>query len=238
MKVKLFIIGIISAFMFGCLPQQIVKPDPIVVKLKIEGVDTVKVAPESDKVVRSMEVPNETGELNSTFIDGDVAYMKIWSTITSTDAAYLWNDFTILKKRGIKKVIMYISSGGGSAFGGLNMADQLEIAERKGINIECHAAGIIASATVPIFAVCSQRYAAPGTIFMVHEASLFKFFANETKSDIRSQNELMELLTNRYMDKLAANSNLTREEWIAKEKETTWFCVDTAKKWGLVDEIE
>lgn len=192
-----------------------------------------------DGITRTMEVPNESAELsNGTTIYGDTAYMQIWSTITSIEAASMWNDIQILKARGIHKVVVYMSSGGGSAFAGLGLADQIEIARRSGFNVECHASGIIASAMVPIFAVCTERIASPGTIFMVHEASMFKYFSNESKSDIRSQNELMELLTDRYMDKLASHSKLTKEEWEAKEKETTWFCVDKAQQWGLVDKIE
>jgi len=192
-----------------------------------------------DGITRTMEIKDESSQLsNGTTIYKDTAYMQIWSTITSVEAVSMWNDIQILKARGIKKIVIYISSGGGSAFAGLGLADQIEIAQRGGFNVECHASGIIASATVPIFAVCSERYASPGTIFMVHEASMFKYFSNESKSDIRSQNELMELLTDRYMDKLASHSKLTKEEWEAKEKETTWFCVDKAQEWGLVDKIE
>ena len=196
-------------------------------------------AEDKSDIQRTMEVPNEAGQLSSgTFIFNNVAYMKIYSVITSVDAAQLWSDFKILESRGIKNVIAYMSSGGGDAFSGLNMADQIEMAERTGINVECHASGIIASAMVPVFAVCSRRFAAPGTIFMVHEASMFKFFTNESKSDIASQNKLMELLTDRYMDKLTRHSKLTQKEWTKYERDTTWFCADQAQKWGLVDKIE
>ena len=91
---------------------------------------------------------------------------------------------------------------------------------------------------MPVFAVCSHRIAAPGTIFMVHEASLWKWPGQETASDIRSQNRLMDLLRNRYISKLVQYSNLTEEEWGELEHKTTWFSAEQARDMGLVDRIE
>jgi ATP-dependent protease ClpP protease subunit len=91
---------------------------------------------------------------------------------------------------------------------------------------------------VPVFAVCDYRLAAPGTIFMVHEAALWKWPGRETASDIRSQNELMRLLRERYVDKLANNSKLDKAKWEELETKTTWFSAEKAMAWGLVDKIE
>jgi ATP-dependent protease ClpP protease subunit len=73
---------------------------------------------------------------------------------------------------------------------------------------------------------------------MVHEASLWKWPGRETASDIRSQNELMLLLRERYIGKLAAYSKLDKETWEKLESKTTWFSVEKAMNWGLVDKIE
>ena len=70
---------------------------------------------------------------------------------------------------------LFIISPGGDAFSGLALADQIERVERKGFRVTAHASCIIASAAVPAFAVCDKRLAAPGTIFMVHEATLWKY---------------------------------------------------------------
>ena len=190
------------------------------------------------KISRTMEVPNEDGQLSNAFIADGKAYMNIYLNISDYTSKDFWNDIAILKLRDIRDIELYISSGGGNATAGLALADQIEMAKRAGFAINAHASGIIASATVPVFAVCSKRYAAEGTIFMVHEATIFKFFSNESKSDIKSQNALMELLTNKYMDKLTKYSNITVEQWEEYERDTTWFDAHTAKKWGLVDEVE
>ena len=73
---------------------------------------------------------------------------------------------------------------------------------------------------------------------MVHEAALWKWPGRETASDIRSQNELMYLLRDRYIGKLVGNSNLDKTKWEELEKKTTWFSASKALTWGLVDSIE
>jgi len=43
------------------------------------------------------------------------------------------------------------------------------------------------------------------------------------------------MLRNQYLGHLGRNSNLTFEEWKVKEKTTTWFNVDKAREWGLIE---
>jgi len=151
----------------------------------------------------------------------------------------MWNDICVLTKTTeIRKLVIFINSPGGDAFSGLALADQIERAKKAGFHVTAHASGIVASAAVPVFAVCSRRLAAPGTIFMVHETSIWKWPGRETASDIRSQNALMELLRNRYIEKLTQYSHLDREAWEELEHKTTWFSAEKAKSYGLVDEIE
>ncbi len=177
--------------------------------------------------------------LSSVCFKNKVAFIKIFSGISVSDVQRAWNDFIFFEHMtDIRDVHIFINSPGGDAFSGLALADQIERAKANGFNVTAHASGIIASAAVPIFAVCNQRFAAPGTIFMVHEAALWKWPGRETASDIRSQNELMDLLRGRYIDKMVANSNLNKSQWEELEKKTTWFCVEKAKEWGLVDQIK
>ena len=105
-----------------------------------------------------------------------------------------------------------------------------------GFNITAYASGLVASAAVPVFAVCPKRIASPGTVFMVHEAAMFKW-GYETASDIRSQKVMMDLLSKRYVDLLVKNTKITEDQWHSMERETTWFTVHEALEYGLVDEI-
>jgi len=191
-------------------------------------------------VNKSMQVRNPEGELsNLSFICGDEAHVKIFSALTVADVTNMWNDIWVLTKTtDIRTLNVFINSPGGDAFSGLALADQILRARKAGFEVIAHASGIVASAAVPVFAVCEQRIAAAGTIFMVHETSIWKWPGRETASDIRSQNRLMDMLRNRYLTKLEQNSNQSYDEWGELENETTWFSAEDAKKWGLVDRIE
>jgi ATP-dependent protease ClpP protease subunit len=216
-------------------------PQEIIVK--VQAAEPTKVTVEDgqkEKVNRSMEVSNPEGRLSQlSFISGDKAFVKIFSGLSVADVTRLWNDLVVLENNtNIREVNLFINSPGGDAFSGLALADQIERARRKGFKITAHASGIIASAAVPVFAVCDVRLAAPGTIFMVHEAALWKWPGRETASDIQSQNDLMHLLRDRYIGKLVDNSKLNKSKWQELEKKTTWFSADKALAWGLVDRIE
>jgi len=194
-----------------------------------------------EDVQKSMEVSNPEGKFSHlSFISGGKAFIKIFSGLSSADVAQVWSDLVILENTTeIREIDLYINSGGGDAFSGLALADQIERARRKGFKITAHASGIIASAAVPIFAVCDVRFAAPGTIFMVHEAALWKWPGRETASDIKSQNALMVLLRDRYIGKLVGRSKLSKSEWEELEHKTTWFSAQDAKdKYGIVDSVE
>jgi ATP-dependent Clp protease protease subunit len=240
---KIFCLIIFSVFFASCASVPTKAPPPQEVVVKVQAADPAKVSVQEqkkDQVNKSMEVPNPEGRLSQlSFISKDKAFVKIFSGLSVADVTRLWNDIVVLENNtAIRDVNLFINSPGGDAFSGLALADQIERARRKGFKITAHASGIIASAAVPVFAVCDVRLAAPGTIFMVHEAALWKWPGRETASDIRSQNELMHLLRDRYIGKLATNSKLDKEKWEKLENKTTWFSAEKAKAWGLVDSIE
>jgi ATP-dependent protease ClpP protease subunit len=234
----------LGIFLVSCATMPSSTPPPpqeVVVKVQAADPTNVTVQEEpKERVNKSMEVPNPEGRLSQlSFISKDKAFVKIFSGLSVADVTRLWNDLCVLENNTeIRDVNLFINSPGGDAFSGLALADQIERARRKGFKITAHASGIIASAAVPVFAVCDVRLAAPGTIFMVHEAALWKWPGRETASDIRSQNELMHLLRDRYIDKLAMNSKLDKTKWEMLENKTTWFSAEKAKDWGLVDSIE
>jgi len=242
---KLFILLALGIFFISCasVPTNSPPPKPQEVLVKVQAADPAKVTVEEqpkERVNKSMEVPNPEGRLSQlSFISKDKAFVKIFSGLSVADVTRLWNDLVVLENNtAIRDVNLFINSPGGDAFSGLALADQIERARRKGFKITAHASGIIASAAVPVFAVCDVRLAAPGTIFMVHEAALWKWPGRETASDIRSQNELMHLLRDRYIGKLVDNSKLDKTKWEELEKKTTWFSANKALHWGLVDSIE
>jgi len=232
---------LMAALFFSCSTIPQVQPTQQEILIKIQGVDTVQVVEQqaSKEASRTMSVENPYGELSMmTFLIGEEAYSMIVSGISVGDVTRFWKDIHIIESMGIKTIQLFVNSGGGDAFTGLALADEIKRAQGRGTKVVAHASGIIASATVPVFAVCDLRIAAPGTIFMVHETSIWKWAGQESSSDLDSQREMIELLRCRYLDTLTDHSNLTKEEWREMEKKTSWFGSDDAKKYGIVDLIE
>jgi len=229
----------------GCAATQTptVQTTPQEIIVKVEAAEPTKLTVEDgqkERIVKSMEVKSHDLDLSdTTFLCKGKAYCKLSSYISSYGAKDFWSDILYLKENtDVRELHMYINSGGGSVFAGLSLADQIDRAEREGFTIVAHASGIIASATVPIYASCTKRLALESTMWMVHEASLFKYLANESSSAIRAQHEMMELIRNRYLGILANNSNLQKEEWERMEGRTTWFTTHQAIEYGIVDSIE
>ena len=192
-----------------------------------------------EQVSQGMEVRNPSIQLSHlTGITPEGAYVRIFSGISVADVVNLWNDIIYLKDNTeIEDVFMFINSPGGSAFAGLALSDWIKHAQNEwGFNFHAYASGIIASAAVPIFAVCEVREAMPGTIFMVHEAALWKWPGRETASDIRAQNELMTILRDKYIGILVDHSTTSKEEWEAMERKTSWFSAEKARELGLLNE--
>jgi ATP-dependent protease ClpP protease subunit len=241
---RLVLVAIFGGLVVSCTTMPTAQPQPQEVIVKVHAADPTKVkvtqSDDVERVNKSMEIPNQEGHLSQlSFISKNKAFVKIFSGLSVSDVTRLWNDLCVLENStDIRDVNLFINSPGGDAFSGLALADQIERARRKGFRVTAHASGIVASAAVPVFAVCNERFAAPGTIFMVHEAALWKWPGRETASDIRSQNDLMGLLRDRYIGKLTANSKLDRTKWEELEKKTTWFSAEKAMDWGLVDKIE
>jgi ATP-dependent protease ClpP protease subunit len=171
------------------------------------------------------------------FITPTRVYMKVFSGISVADYINMYSDLVKIRDyTEIRDVTIMINSPGGSAFDGLSIADLLIRAQDDwGFNISAEASGIVASAAVPIFAVCDNRMASPGTLFMVHETALWKWPGRETASDIHSQSALMKKLQKKYVGYMVANSNLSAKEWGAMEKVTTWFTAEQACEYGLID---
>lgn len=238
---RILFVAFFSILLVSCTTMKTGPLPPQEVIVKVQATDPAQVEVKNgENVHRSMQIPNQQGTLSPlSFIIKDEAFVKIFSALSVGDVTNLWNDICVLtKSTNIRNVNLFINSPGGDAFSGLALADQIERAKSEGFHVTAHASGIVASAAVPVFAVCNERLAAPGTIFMVHETSLWKWPGRETASDIRSQNRLMNLLRERYIGKLARYSKLNREEWEELEYKTTWFSAEKAKSYGLVDKIE
>jgi ATP-dependent protease ClpP protease subunit len=242
---KLVIFLIIALFMAGCAGTDI-RQEPIQHELKItieqtgSSEATVRVEAGEDNLQRIMEVDDPGMTLSQlSAIAGGELYVKLFSGLSTADVTRFWNDLIYLETETLIKVVnLFIDSPGGDAFSGLALADQIEKYQKKGFTFIAHGTGIIASAAVPIFAVCDETHATQATIFMVHEAALWKWPGRESASTIRAQTRLMDLLQELYLNKMVANSNLTFDQWVILESKTSWFGATEAKNMGILDIID
>jgi len=245
---SLIIAGIVSAFILsfvllnGCVTVQPVKqapPQEVVVKVVTADGKKVDAGKEANKITKTMQIPYDEPVLpgESTQI-GDTVFYPIWSYIGTADPLNLKKTLEIMKYKNLKKMHIYINSGGGSAFAGLACADIILAARASGLTIMTEANGLVASAAVPIFVVGRPRIATPGTALMIHEGKLFKLFAEETKSDLNAQKKMMDMTDNRYNKILVDNSKLSLEEIERMISKTSWFTAEEAKGMGFVDEIK
>jgi ATP-dependent protease ClpP protease subunit len=256
---KIFLFMILILFMIGCAtapmipeapPRMPVKADiTITIVQEGDGV-TVKAAAPGNTIHKGMEVDNPGLQLTKmSSISNGTLFVKIYSGLSVADVTRLWNDLIYIENEtSIRDVDLFIDSPGGDAFSGLALADTIRKFKKRGFYFTAHATGIIASAAVPVFAVCDVRLATKSTIFMVHEAALWKWPGRETASDIRTQGKLMDLLQKLYLDILVESTNLNFDEWVALEKATSWFGTRTfnngtgdvvgAIEIGILDAIE
>lgn len=241
-----FLIILFIIFLIACASAPI-KQEPIQHELtiKIEQVGDNKMNLSvtdngKEKIIRSMEISDPGMKLSQlSGIANDQLYLKLFSGLSVADVTRTWNDLIYTEtKTDIRIVNIFIDSPGGDAFSGLALADQIEKYKKRGFKFIAHATGIVASAAVPVFAVCNETHATEATIFMVHEAALWKWPGRETASQIRSQTRLMDLLQKLYLMKLVRNSNLNFDDWVLLEAKTSWFSAKKAKDIGILDIID
>ena len=228
----------------GCagVPEpQPVKHD-LTITIKQAGKNKVEVVATDgrERISKSMEIQNPGLKLSQlSAISNGKCFIKIFSGLSVSDTTRTWNDLIYLENETeVRDVHLFINSPGGDAFQGLALADLIEKYKQKGFHFTSHGSGIIASAAVPVFSVCNETRATKATIFMVHEAALWKWPGRETASDIRSQSALMNLLQKLYIDKLVENSNLDFDGWVLLEAKTAWFSTQRAKDLGILDYID
>jgi len=184
---------------------------------------------------------NEQGrELSGiSYITPHTAVIKLFSGISVQDFIRIHDDLRKLEDyTDIRDVVLVINSPGGSAFDGLSIASLILRYRSKGFTIRAEGYGIVASAAVPILAVCSPRMVVPGTFIMVHEAALWKWPGKETQSDIKTQDQMMTMLNDRYVKFLVDHTKTSEDEWRKRIKATTWMTPEQSVDLGLVDSTE
>jgi len=139
-------------------------------------------------------------------------------------------------KAGINKIVLLISSPGGTVFHGLSAYNFL-----KGIPAEVvtHNFGSVDSIGVVLYCAGSRRLSVPHARFLLHGVS-----AGFQQNERLEEKQLEERLKGLQIDMLniarviASNTGKTVEEVNTAMLERTTLSPDEAKTWGLVHEIK
>jgi len=194
-----------------------------------------------NEITRTMTVPYYDpmafSALQLTKVIGDTAYIKVFSTITQKDEIVIWEDIQVLLNMPeVTKIKVYLNSAGGEAYAGFAIGDQFQRVKDR-FEMSVWASGIVASAAVMVFASFENRYAAPNTMFMVHEVAVPRT-DGMNRTDVKNMEETFGQLTDRYIDILVGVTNKCKEEWDQMLKDETNFFAPKAKEWGLVTEVK
>ncbi|MBU0959806.1 MAG: ATP-dependent Clp protease proteolytic subunit [Nanoarchaeota archaeon] len=242
MKKHLFILSIFLALALmlgGCVASP--KPQPINLSVIIPDGNATVESSGVETINKSMAIENDQLGFKACRVFEDTAYMAI-KTIGGWGKSGddVWFDLQLIRKRGIKKLKIYLLSGGGSPYDGLSVSDELRLLKKDGVFIEIHGRGIIASAAVPIYLSASKggRIASKNTTFLLHPAKIEKGgYFSENLKDLQSQAKMIKMLNDSYVSIVAENSNLSRETVTDMIEKDTWVTAEQALEYGFVDEI-
>jgi ATP-dependent protease ClpP protease subunit len=197
-----------------------------------------KYSSEEKEISRSMVVKNPDLEFSmDTKLLGNRAVTTIIN-ISTYKAESFWQDAKLCESLGIERLDILLNSPGGAAYQGMALADELRIFKSKEIPIHIEGRGLIASAAIPILLMGDHRICSKNTVFLIHPSSIMKFLAREEMRDLKSQQEMMEMLEDMYARTVSENTTLDYETVKDMMTKDTWFTADQALEWGFVHEIE
>ena len=163
-------------------------------------------------------------------------YIKFFAAVDGNSTNALMNIIDQKVAAGYKKIVLLISTPGGSVFHGLSIHNYL-----VGIplEIETHNFGSVDSIGVVIFSAGTKRYSAPDARFLLHPVSV-NLTAN-TNLEAEKLEEItkgLKIDTENIAATIAKASNKTKEELIKTISARTTLNPEQAKVFGLVHEIK
>jgi len=118
---------------------------------------------------------------------------------------------------GIKHIVIYLNSPGGSFFDGLSFAQLMLELQSKGSP--------------------GHRWIADCSFVMVHELLVSKFFSTQSVSEVEKEAKVMRKIQNAMIQMLASRIKLSPEELKKRCAEETWISAQQAIEWGFADHL-
>ncbi|WP_339918507.1 ATP-dependent Clp protease proteolytic subunit [uncultured Flavobacterium sp.] len=161
-------------------------------------------------------------------------YIKFFAAVDSAATNALMNVIDQKVHEGYEKIVLLISTPGGSVFHGLSIHNYL-----MGIplEIETHNFGSVDSIGVVIFSAGAKRYSAPDARFLLHPVSA------GINGNLESE-KIEEILKGMKIDTINISSTISKatlktvEEITDSINKRTTLSPEEAKEFGLVHEIK
>jgi ATP-dependent protease ClpP protease subunit len=161
--------------------------------------------------------------------------IRFYAFVNEQTVSTLLNIIDGKVKTGTKRIVLLISSPGGSVFAGLSAYHYL-----KGIPVEVitHNFGTADSIATVMYCAGSKRYSVPQARFLMHGiAASFPAGVQLEEGNVDQQLKLMQQEVNAIASVIAENSKKTLTEVQGAISKRTVLTSEEAQKWGLVHEI-
>lgn len=137
------------------------------------------------------------------------------------------------EKSGCKKVMLEITSEGGSATAALAYYDKI-----KSSTMEIHGVvyGLAASAASLIFIACNKRYMSRNSWFMVHEDSLSDIDGKKVH-EIEKEALHARRMEDQWCDLFYASTGTPVSTWKELNKNETYMTAEECLKLGFIDGV-
>ncbi len=169
-------------------------------------------------------------------MENKTVYIKFFAAVDGHTTNTLMNIIDQKAAAGYKKIVLLISTPGGSVFHGLSIHNYL-----TGIplEIETHNFGSVDSIGVVIFSAGTKRYSAPDARFLLHPVSVSLTVNTSIEAEkLEEITKGLKIDTENIAAAIAKASNKTKEEIIKVISARTTINPEQARVFGLVHEIK
>ena len=139
-----------------------------------------------------------------------------------------------LRKNGIERLKILISSGGGSVFHAISAYNELK---GLGIEIVTHNFGSVDSSSGIIFCAGSKRYSVPHARFLIHPLGM-TLNGNFTEEQMEEQLKSFKIDVENTAGVLAEATNKDESQILKDMQDRKHLNPEQAKDYGLIDDIK
>lgn len=185
------------------------------------------------KVDSFMNIVNKDDSTAEMYLYGDIVSSE-WDKWESTDTAPEDVKNFLSQLQGVKNINVYINSGGGSVFAGLNIYHMLQ---RHEAHVTVHVDGMAAS-IASIIAMAADKLVIPDNAFLMIHKPMIGVFGNafDFKKAIKDLDAIESGLMNIYAENLAEGADikdvqkmLDAETWLNGKEAAKYFNIEVGQ---------